>query len=166
MDEHSERHVNARYERLAQRVRDELAAAGLPVTAPGLNGGFATGAEVRVSTWNQHFGAADPEVLVSWHVSPRLRGRAEEDARRADGATPAVRQSDEARTAMATAMTAILTAAGYTARDHGNEFSPFDVQVLAGPERRTAPAWADREDTPAGADRDDTPAGADGESGN
>ncbi|MFD7449276.1 hypothetical protein [Kitasatospora sp. NPDC059827] len=150
MDEHSERHVNARYERMAQRVRDELAAAGLPVTAPGLHRGLATGAEVRVSTWNQHFGAADPEVLVSWHVSPRLRGRAGEEARRADGETPAVRQSGEAQTAMATAMIAILTAAGYTARDHGNEYAPFDVQVLAGPERRTAPAWADREPAPGG----------------
>ncbi|MEV7603600.1 hypothetical protein AB0O91_40145 [Kitasatospora sp. NPDC089797] len=164
MDETSDRHVSARYERLAQRVRDALAAAGLPLVPPGLDQDLAAGAEVRVSTWNRHFGTADLDVLVSWHVSPRLRGRATEDARDAAGAgTPALRQSDEARRAMADAMIAILASAGFTARDHGNAYEPFDVQVLAGPERRSTPARTGAEPVPAGqeplpARTDDEPA--------
>ncbi|MGW2377430.1 MULTISPECIES: hypothetical protein [Kitasatospora] len=147
MDETLGRHVNARFERLAQRVRDELAAAGLPVVAPGLDRGLAAGAEVRVSAWNQHFGE-EPEVVVSWLVSPRLRGRAVADVQRYQEVTPAIRQSGEAQAAMAAAVIAILSAAGYTARDHGNEYAPFDVLVLAGPDLRTPPAWADLEEAP------------------
>ncbi|MFH9352495.1 hypothetical protein [Kitasatospora sp. NPDC017646] len=147
MDETLGRHVNARFERLAQRVRDELAAAGLPVVAPGLDRGLAAGAEVRVSAWNQHFGE-DPEVVVSWHVSPRLRGRAVADVQRDHGVTPAIRRSGEVQEAMAAAVIAILSLAGYTARDRGSEYSPFDVLVLAGPERGAAPVWSDRAEGP------------------
>jgi hypothetical protein len=43
---------------------------------------------------------------------------------------------------MAGAVIAILSAAGFTAREHENDLSPFDVQVLAGPEPGRRPAWA------------------------
>jgi hypothetical protein len=54
---------------LYPRVRDELAAAGLPVPAPGLNPVLAGGAEVMVD------GGADMAggVFVRWSASPRLR---------------------------------------------------------------------------------------------
>ncbi|MFD5465881.1 hypothetical protein ACFWIQ_24065 [Kitasatospora sp. NPDC127059] len=146
MDETHGRHVNARFERLAQRVRDELAAAGLPVVAPGLDTALAVGAEVRVSTWNQHFGE-EPEVLVSWHTSPRLRSRAADPGR--DGEpTGATRQAGGIHTAMAAAVIAILAAAGFTARVLGDDYAPFDVLVLDGPDTRTPPAWSDLAEHP------------------
>ncbi|MER6678957.1 hypothetical protein [Streptomyces sp. NPDC000983] len=43
---------------------------------------------------------------------------------------------------MAAAVIAILSAAGFTARDRDNDLSPFDVQVLAGPESGGQPSWA------------------------
>lgn len=59
----------ARMEALARRVRNELAAAGLPVLAPGLHPVLAGGAEVMVD------GGADPAggVFAGWSASPRLQ---------------------------------------------------------------------------------------------
>ncbi|MFJ9774530.1 hypothetical protein ACIRVF_25375 [Kitasatospora sp. NPDC101157] len=141
MDETLGRHVNARFERLAQRVRDELAAAGLPVVAPGLDDELAVGAAVRVSSWSQHFGE-DPEVLVSWHTSPRLRSKAAADLRQYGEPTPAVVLGGEVHRAMSAAVVAILTAAGFTVRGSGNDYAPFDVLVVAGPDFRTPPVWS------------------------
>ncbi|MFD7700612.1 hypothetical protein [Streptomyces caelestis] len=129
-------------ERLAQQVRDELAAAGLPVIAPGLAPEVAVGAEVRVDGWNHHFHGEEVEVVVGWKVSSRLRSNAMADARQGRGVTPAIRQSGETQIAMAAAVIAILSAAGFTARDRGNDMSPFDVRVFAGPEQGRRPGWA------------------------
>ncbi|MBD0693614.1 hypothetical protein BG452_41925 [Streptomyces sp. CBMA123] len=139
--------MNARFERLAQRVRDELAAAGLPVVAPGLDAALAVGAEVRVSTWNQHFGE-EPEVLVSWHLSPRLRCRATADLERGGEPTAAARQAGGIHTAMAAAVIAVLSAAGFTARDRADDYAPFDVLVLDGPDVRTPPVWSEQAERP------------------
>ncbi|MET9177361.1 hypothetical protein ABZX88_03925 [Kitasatospora aureofaciens] len=147
MDETLGRHVNARFERLAQRVRDELAAAGLPVVAPGLDDELAVGAAVRISSWNQHFGE-DPEVLVSWHTSPRLRSRATADLRRYAAPTPAVVLGDQVHRAMSAAVTAILSAAGFTVRASGNDYAPFDVLVVEGPDSRTPPVWSELAEGP------------------
>lgn len=138
----SEESIQAGFERLAQRVRDELAAAGLPVIAPGLAPELAAGAEVRVDVWNHHFHGGEPEVVVHWRVSPRLRSNALEAVRQGRGVTPAIRQSGEVQIAMAGALIAILSAAGFTARDRDNDMSPFDVQVLAGPDTGRRPGWA------------------------
>jgi hypothetical protein len=56
-------------EALALRVRNELAAAGLPVLAPGVNRILVSGAEVEVD------GGADAAsgIFVGWSASPRLR---------------------------------------------------------------------------------------------
>jgi hypothetical protein len=53
---------------LAQRVRNELGAAGLPVPAPGLSPVLAAGAEVTVDEGADAAGG----VFVSWSASPRL----------------------------------------------------------------------------------------------
>ncbi|MBM9624326.1 hypothetical protein JE024_37825 [Streptomyces zhihengii] len=131
----------AEAERLAEQVRDELTAAGLPVASPGLAPELAIGAMVRVDAWNHHFHGEEIEVVVSWKVSSRLRSNAMRDARQHQGVTPAIRQSGETQIAMAAAVIAILSAAGFTARDHDNDMSPFDVRVLAGPEWGRRPAW-------------------------
>ncbi|MFJ2590365.1 hypothetical protein [Streptomyces sp. NPDC087538] len=142
MAETSGESVRAGSERLAERVRDELAAAGLPVVAPGLSLELSVGADVRVDMWNHRFHGEEPEVIVSWRVSPQLRSNAMEDARQGRGMTPAIRQSGEVQIAMAAAVIAILSAAGFTARDHDNDMSPFGVQVLAGPGPGPRPGWA------------------------
>ncbi|MGW2014425.1 hypothetical protein [Streptomyces sp. NPDC001927] len=125
--------VWAPLELLAQRVRDELATAGLPVVEPGLAPEISVGALVTVDTWNHPLHGQDPEVVVSWQVSLHLRNTAIEDLKLGLGVTAAIRQSGEAKVAMAAAVIAILSAAGFTAKDHDNDMSPFDVRVLAGP---------------------------------
>ncbi|MFG1947787.1 hypothetical protein [Nonomuraea sp. NPDC048826] len=142
----------ATFEQLAQRVRDELAAAGLPVIAPGLAPELATGAEVHVDMWNHHFHGEEPEVVVSWKVSPQLRSNAMDALRHGRLDDPAIRQSGKVQIAMAGAVIAILSAAGFTALDRDNDMSPFDVQVLAGPDVGSRPGWAfpDEDLTPPG----------------
>ncbi|MEU8779169.1 hypothetical protein [Streptomyces sp. NPDC048606] len=142
----------AEAERLAEQVRDELTAAGLPVASPGLAPEPAVGALVRVDAWNHHFHGEEIEVVVSWKGSSRLRSNAMRDARQHRGVTPAIRQYGETQMAMAAAVIAILSAAGFTARDHDNDMSPFDVRVLAGPEagRRPASAFPDEDLVPPG----------------
>ena len=142
MAETSQENGLSEAERLAQQVRDELTAAGLPLIAPGLAPELAVGADVRVDAWNHHFHGEEVEVVVSWKVSSRLRSNAMEDLRQRRGMTLAIRQSGETQIAMAAAVIAILSAAGFTARDRGNDMSPFDVRVLAGPEPGRRPGWA------------------------
>ncbi|MER7846040.1 hypothetical protein ABTZ03_19040 [Kitasatospora sp. NPDC096077] len=142
MDDTLGRHVNARYERLAQRARDELAAAGLPVVPAGLDDGLAVGAAVRISAWNQHFGE-DPEVLVSWYPSALLRSSAAADREPGGEPTAAAVQGGRVQAAMATAVTEVLSAAGFTVRDRGDDHAPFDVLVVDGPDHRTPPVWSD-----------------------
>ncbi|MFI8455128.1 hypothetical protein [Kitasatospora sp. NPDC085464] len=52
---------------------------------------------------------------------------------------------------------AILSAAGFTARGAADEFAPFTVRVLAGPEPGPEsdawPAWSEHRAPPGGADR-------------
>ncbi|MFJ9456383.1 hypothetical protein ACIRST_14980 [Kitasatospora sp. NPDC101447] len=141
--------VRADYERLAQRVRNELAAAGLPVVAPGLAVEVAVGAEVIVDMADLlFFGEGDPEVVVTWRVGPQLRSNVIADAMHQRGVTAAIRQCGEVEAAMADAVIAILSAAGFTARNHGNDLSPFDVQVLAGPQPGRRPGWALPDESP------------------
>ncbi|MER6678958.1 hypothetical protein [Streptomyces sp. NPDC000983] len=89
MAETSDENVRVTLEQLAQRVRDELAAAGLPLVTPGLSPELAVGAEVRADMWNHHFHGEEPEVVVSWKVSPQLRNNAMAGARSYSG-DPAV----------------------------------------------------------------------------
>jgi hypothetical protein len=56
-------------EALALRVRNELAAAGLPVLVPGLNPGLDSGAEVEVDPGADAAGG----IFVGWSASPHLR---------------------------------------------------------------------------------------------
>jgi hypothetical protein len=142
MEETGDEGVRVTFERLARRVRDELAAAGLPVVANDLAPELAVGAEVQIDRLNRVFPDAEPEVVVTWRVGPQLRRNVMEDARQRGGVTGAIRQSGEVQAAMAGAVIAILSAAGFTAREHENDLSPFDVQVLAGPEPGRRPAWA------------------------
>ncbi|CAN3977432.1 hypothetical protein [Kitasatospora purpeofusca] len=137
-----EESIRAEYEGLARRVRNELVAAGLPVIVPELSPELAVGAQVRLDMVDYLFHGGLPKVLVSWKVSPQLRSNAGEDVRQGRGVTPAVRQCGEVCIAMCGAVVAILSAAGFTAREHDNDMSPFDVLVLASPEPGAMPGWA------------------------
>ncbi|MGW2938447.1 hypothetical protein ACWDA7_43270 [Streptomyces sp. NPDC001156] len=132
-------HEDARtaLERLARRVRNELTAAGLPVVVPDLAPELMVGAEVTLAMVD-----GNGAVFVSWNTSPQLRRKALDALRHHRLDDPALHHQGAASAAMAAAMIAILTAAGFTARDAENDMSPFDVQVLDGPGSNTEPAWA------------------------
>ncbi|MEU2631233.1 hypothetical protein [Kitasatospora sp. NPDC007106] len=121
-------------ERLARRVRDALTAAGLPVVDPGPDEEPASGgAQVRVDTWNRHFFGLAPEVVVTWWTGPQLRADMVAAVMRKDLEHPSVRRSGGTHEAMCAALLAVLTSAGFTAREHDNDMAPFNVRVLAGP---------------------------------
>ena len=142
MPEKDEAAAGSEPERLAQRVRDELAAAGLPLAVPGLAPELAVGAEVRVDRWGEYFHSEAPQVVVGWSVSPQLRMSAGSALQRGQIDHPAIRQQGEAMIAMADAVVAILGAAGFTAVHRNNDLSPFDIRVVSGPDTRALPSWA------------------------
>lgn len=137
MAERAPEDARAAWERLARQVRDELAAAGLPVMAPGLAPELMVGAEVVVESE-----ADNGAVFVRWNVSPQLRRKALDALRHRRLNDPALQHQGTVRAAMAQTTIAILTAAGFTARDAENDMSPFDVQILDGPGSNTKSAWA------------------------
>src|SRR5262249_3118721 len=103
---------------LASAVRNELAAAGLPVLPPGLDPVLAGGAEMHI---DDGAGAAGG-VFVGWPANPRL----EACVKRAFGLKqlddPVRRHSFAIGAAMMQAMAAILTSAGFSVEDAGDEY--------------------------------------------
>lgn len=128
--------VLAERERIAARVRDELAAAGLPVMAPGLNRALSQGVEVNVDPFDDDAGG----VSVSWSSSPRLENCVLHAARYTLLDDPVLAHQQVVLEAMLAAITAILTSAGFTVRDSRNDYAPFTVDVPAGP--GGSPSWA------------------------
>ncbi|MCX4870085.1 hypothetical protein OHU11_01910 [Streptomyces sp. NBC_00257] len=128
--------VLAERERIAARVRDELVAAGLPVTAPGLSPVLSQGVEVNVDPFDDDAGG----VSVSWRSSPRLENCVLRAARHSLLDDPALAHQQVVLEAMLAAITAILTSAGCTVRDSRNDYAPFTVDVPAGPGGN--PSWA------------------------
>jgi hypothetical protein len=128
-------------EALALRVRNELAAAGLPVV-PDLNPVLAGGAVVEVDD------GADMAagVFAGWSASPRLR----ECTSHAFGLRllddPLLRHSSQIAAAMMQAMAAILTSAGFTVEDANNEYRPHELRVVSGPAAGVPPMWSLRDD--------------------
>ncbi|MEV7388327.1 hypothetical protein [Streptomyces sp. NPDC091215] len=142
-------------EALAGRVRNELAAAGLPVLAPGLDPVLAGGAEVDIDDGADAAGG----VFVAWQASPRLRAC----ARRAFGLKqldePVLRHSSVVGAAMMQAMAAVLASAGFSVEDARDEYRPQQLRVLAGPPSEQQPIWSFRDDEPALPGRQDAPVG-------
>ncbi|GAA2324992.1 hypothetical protein GCM10010246_02360 [Streptomyces cuspidosporus] len=130
-----------RQEALASRVRNELAAAGLPVLTPGLDGVLASGAEVEVD------GGADAAggVYVGWLISPRLRECTRRAFRLRLLDDPLLRHSSEIAAAMLRAMAAILTSAGFAAEDAHDEYRSHQLRVTDGP-AQAVPMWVLRDE--------------------
>src|SRR5579863_5602653 len=103
-------------EALACRVRNELAAAGLPVLVPGLDPVLAAGAEVEVDDGADAAGG----VFAGWSASPRLRECASRAFRLRLLDDPLLRHSSQIAAAMMQAMATILTSAGFTVEDADN----------------------------------------------
>jgi hypothetical protein len=128
--------VMGRREDLAGRVRDELAAAGLPIVAPTMNPHIETpGAEVRVDKLVD----CHAPVRVDWHTDRALREAFHRAAMAQQIDAPAFRHYELVIHAMLRTMTEILTAAGFTVRDSTNDFAPLTLEILDGP--RGAPPW-------------------------
>lgn len=127
---------------LSWKVRNELAAAGLPVVAPGMDSVLAGGAEVDVDDGADAAGG----VFVAWTASPRLQAC----ARLAFGLKqlnePVLRHSSAVGAAMMQAMAAVLSSAGFIVEDARDEYRPQQLRVLAGPPATQQPVWSLRDD--------------------
>jgi hypothetical protein len=135
---------------LARRVRSELAAAGLPVPAPGLAPVLAGGAEVMVDDGADQAGG----VFVNWAASPRLQACTSRVLRHRQLDDPLLRHSAEVKAAMMQAMAAILTSAGFTVQDADDDYRPYQLRVVDGPAPDVPPIWSPRDDEVAMADQD------------
>src|SRR5215468_11258525 len=89
-------------EALARKVRNELAAAGLPVLTPGLNPVLAGGAEVMVDNGADLAGG----VFAGWSASPRLQACTSRALRLRLLDDPLLRHSSEIAAAMMQAIDA------------------------------------------------------------
>ncbi|MGO1055720.1 hypothetical protein [Crossiella sp. CA198] len=127
-----------RREFLAVCVRDELAAAGLPVVPKTLASDLHPGAEVSVDPGQDSAGG----VHVEWTASPRLShvGRRAVTSGQMDH--PVIGHSFRIGEAMAEAMTAVLRSAGYTVQPSRDEYRISGIQVTAGPPLGSEPVWA------------------------
>src|SRR5215469_7419844 len=129
-------------EALARRVRNELAAAGLPVPAPGLHLVLAGGAEVMVDDGADTAGG----VFVGWSASPRLGECTSRALRLRLLDDPLLRHSSEIAAAMRQAMAAILTSAGFAVEHANDEYRPHQLRVLDGPAQGVPPIWSLRDE--------------------
>jgi hypothetical protein len=126
---------------LARWVRNELAAAGLPVI-PDVNPVLAGGAEVEVDPGRDVSGG----VFVGWSASPRLRECAGRTFSLRQLNDPLLRHSSQIAAAMTQAMAAILTSAGFTVEDANDEYRSDQLRVVSGPAPGVPPMWSLRED--------------------
>ncbi|MGW0519451.1 hypothetical protein [Crossiella sp. NPDC003009] len=113
---------------LADDVRDTLAEAGLPITgdlAPGLR----VGVRVEVDPADDEAGG----VWVDWHTHPRMATAAADCVNEGRLDDPVLTRQGEVMEAMQQAMLAILTSAGFQARDPDHDYRPYELQVTAGP---------------------------------
>ena len=133
---------SAALEALAGKVRNELAAAGLPVRAPGMHPVLAGGAEVDV---DDGAGAAGG-VFVGWQVSPRLQACAGHAFGLKHLDEPVLRHSGAIGAAMLQAMAAVLESAGFTVEEARDEYRPQQLRVLTGPPAGQLPMWQLRDD--------------------
>ncbi|MBA4866667.1 hypothetical protein H1V43_36300 [Streptomyces sp. PSKA54] len=129
-------------ERLASQVRNELAAAGLPVITHGLDPVLAGGAEVDIDDGADAAGG----VFVGWLASPRVRASTSRAFRLRQLDDPLLRHSSAIAAAMMQAMAAILTSAGFTVEDANDEYRSHQLRVTNGPAPGNAPIWSLRDD--------------------
>jgi hypothetical protein len=129
-------------ETLAWRVRNELAAAGLPVLAPGMDSALIGGAEVSVDDGADAGGG----VFVGWSASPRLRACTSRTFGLKLLDDPLLRHSSVVGAAMMQAMMTVLASAGYTVEDANDEYRSHELRVVRGPGPGVPPMWAVRDE--------------------
>ncbi|MFD8985483.1 hypothetical protein, partial [Streptomyces sp. NPDC059564] len=133
---------SAALEKLAWKVRNELAAAGLPVLAPGMNPVLAGGAEVDIDDGADTAGG----VFVAWQASPRMRACASRAFRLKQLDEPVLRHSSAVGAAMMRAMAQVLASARFSVEDARDEYRPQQLRILAGPPSGQDPVWSLRDD--------------------
>lgn len=115
----------ARWERLADQVRNELMAARIAVVGDLDQGG----AEVEVDPFDDGAGG----VFLAWHAHPRLENAAVQCVQEQRFDAAPLRHSGTVSQAMRDAMSVILTSAGYTVKEPNTDFRPLELQIVAGP---------------------------------
>jgi len=133
---------SAALEALSWKVRDELAAAGLPVLASRLNPILAGGVEV----YTDDSADASGGVIVGWKASPRLRACASRAFRLKQLDEPVLRHSKAVGAAMMQAIAAVLSSAGFSVEDARDDYRPQQLRVLAAPPSTQPPTWSLRDD--------------------
>jgi hypothetical protein len=125
---------------LARAVRQDLAAAGLPVTTGDewFVDALHTGAHVTIDGLDDESGGG---VIVYWVVHHVLRTASQKATFSGDRNNAALRHAGAACSAMQDAIAEILTAAGYAVVKDYNDLAPFQMKVLG----RTppGPSWQD-----------------------
>ncbi|WP_418959588.1 hypothetical protein [Streptomyces tritici] len=128
--------VNA--QALAAQVRNELAAAGLPLAVPHMtvDERFRSGADVVV----EDEGDGVDRVFVAWRAHQSLVDASSGALLRGDLSDPAVLHHGLTGRAMRDAMAAILTSAGFVVEhaDDFNEYRPLELRVSPGPHQEDA----------------------------
>lgn len=129
----------AERQRIADRVREELAIAGLPTVTNDEHGlhGDVNGVLVMVDDGDDTAGG----VILHWECSDRLTGRMVDAVagRRFDD--PAIWHAGSVKRAMNAAVTQILTAAGFTVVENPNDMDPLSLNVRAAPGPDVPLAW-------------------------
>ncbi|MET7476890.1 hypothetical protein ABZT17_21305 [Streptomyces sp. NPDC005648] len=133
---------SAALEALACKVRNELAAAGLPVIAPGLDPALTGGAEVDIDDGADAAGG----VYVAWQPSSRLRACASRAFRLKQLNEPVLAHSSAVGVALMHAMSAVLTSAGFRVEETRDEYRPHQLRILNGPPPGQPPVWSFRDD--------------------
>jgi hypothetical protein len=136
--------VLAKRAELARAVRDDLAAAGLPLAPQEVDRTFAVGASVYVDQLDDESGGG---VVVAWSAHWVLVAAAMDALSEGRGADdPCIQLSGTAERAMQDAIAEILSVAGYTVAKDSDDMQPFHLLVK---ERRVTPSWRDRLDAQA-----------------
>jgi hypothetical protein len=125
---------------IAVVVRNELAAAGLPVVAPGLLHDLSAGAEVTVEPFE------GGGVFIEWHTSPRLSRLAMDAMRHKRTNEYSFRRNAVVTRVMNDAIISILASGGFTVKEPEDEYRPLQLQVMAVPGQGTELAWEIRDD--------------------
>lgn len=137
--------VLARRTALATAVREELAAAGLPVVPHDGNPSVAAGAHVYVDTLDDESGGG---VFVEWEVhfvpSSAAVDALSTGSREND---PCIQLTGTAKSAMQDAIAEILSAAGYAVAKDVNDMAPFQLMVRERQPRSSWRAWLDAQTT-------------------
>lgn len=124
---------------IAKAVREELAAAGLPLVPDdaGFDPSVAVGAHVYVDTLDDESGGG---VFVEWKPHFVLRSAAMEALSEGREDDPSIRLAGTASSAMQDAMAEVLSMAGFTVTKDANDMAPFHLQVN---DRTPRPSWRD-----------------------